>query len=291
MGTASRTSSASRSRSPRGQTEGSGQNIPEMFRSQRSNMAPSRHRPPQISDAPQLSPSPLPQTSDPVLMDNASTPAPAQPYLKIHDLRTIAADIKDTLSAAIADLRIDIHTLSDRVHEVEQVTAKHDQVLRKATRQIDTHTLQLREIQRHVEDLDNRGRRHNLRIRGMPETVSTDHLSPAVTSLFNDLLNRPPLTQITMERIHRALRPKGRDTDPPWDIICCIVDFRLKEEILRQARSRQQLLLKGIQSRSFRTYPVSRYNIAEILNQYLMSCVPEEFNTGGSSPSASRLPT
>lgn len=69
-------------------------------------------------------------------MNNAS--APAQPYLNIHDLRTIAADIKDTLSAAIADLRIDIHTLSDRVYEVEHVTAKHDQVLRKATRRIDT---------------------------------------------------------------------------------------------------------------------------------------------------------
>lgn len=39
-----------------------------------------------------------------------------------------------------------------------------------------------------------------------------------------------------MERIHRALRPRGRDTDPPRDIVCCLVDYGLKEEILRQAR-------------------------------------------------------
>lgn len=245
MGTASRTLSASRSRSPRGQTDGNGQNIPEMFRAQRGNMAPSRHRPPQTSEETKLSSSLLPPLSDPAATDTVSAPAPAQPYLSIHDLRSIATDIKATLSAAIVDLRIDIHSLSDRIHEVEQVTMKHDQVLRKATRKIDTHTIQLREIQWHVEDLDNRGRRHNLRIRGMPEMVTSEHLSPAVTSLFNDLLNRPPLTQINMERMHRALHPKGRDTDPPRDIICCIVDFKLKEEILRQARSRQQLLHNG----------------------------------------------
>lgn len=71
-------------------------------------------------------------------MDDSN--APTQPYLNIHDLRTIAADIKATLSAAIAELRIDIHTLTDRVHEVEQVTVQHDHVLCKATRRIDTHT-------------------------------------------------------------------------------------------------------------------------------------------------------
>lgn len=45
-----------------------------------------------------------------------------------------------------------------------------------------------------------------------------------------------------MERIHRALRPKGRDTDPPRDVICCIVDYKLKEDILRQARGTPRLL-------------------------------------------------
>lgn len=42
-----------------------------------------------------------------------------------------------------------------------------------------------------------------------------------------------------MERIHRALCPRGRDTDPPRDIVCCLVDYGLKEEILKQARGRR----------------------------------------------------
>lgn len=184
-----------------------------------------------------------PQVSQP--MPSGMTDNPQPPGLNIHDLRAIANDIKDTLSAAIAELRVDIHTLNDRVLEVEKVTAKHDTVLRKATRKIDTHTMQLRETQRRIEDLDNRGRRHNLRIRGLPEAIDAEQLTPAVTDLFNGLIDRPPQTKIEMERIHRALRPKGRETDPPRDVICCIVYYKLKEDILRQARNKHPLQYNG----------------------------------------------
>lgn len=44
---------------------------------------------------------------------------------------------------------------------------------------------------------------------------------------------------IAMERIHRTLRPRGRDTNPPRDIICCLVDYGLKEEILKQSRGQR----------------------------------------------------
>lgn len=103
----------------------------------------------------------------------------------------------------------------------------------------------MRDMQRHLEDLDNRGRRHNLRIRGLPESFEGDNMPAAVTSLFNNLLGRLPQTAVAMERIHRALRPKGRDTDPPRDIVCCIVNYAIKEEILRQARGRTQILHEG----------------------------------------------
>lgn len=163
----------------------------------------------------------------------------------MQDLRTIAEDIKDTLSAAISELRLDIRALSDRVLTVERVTERHDVTIRKAANRIDSHTLQMRDMQRHLEDLDNRGRHHNLRVRGLPEAIEGEQIAPTVTGIFNGLLNRPPHTPIDMDRIHRALRPKGRETDPPRDIICCIIDFKLKEEIIRQARSRPQILHDG----------------------------------------------
>lgn len=130
---------------------------------------------------------------------------------------------------------------------VENVTEHQDTIIQSVTEEVDSHTRQLRDMQRHLEDLDNRGRRHNLRIRGLPESVEGDQISPAIISIFNSLLNRPAHTPVEMERAHRALRPKGRESDPPRDIVCCIVDFKLKEEILKMARGRPQITHNGAQ--------------------------------------------
>ena len=121
----------------------------------------------------------------------------------------------------------------------EQITDEHDVILQKSTRKIDDHTLQLREVNRQLEDLDNRGRRRNLRVRGVPEIIEGDQIQREVTTLFNSIVGKPPQTLIDLERIHRALRPRGRDTDPPRDIICCMSDFKLKEEILNKARGQR----------------------------------------------------
>ncbi|XP_040197765.1 olfactory receptor 1468-like [Rana temporaria] len=171
--------------------------------------------------------------------DSAPTPVPASQPITITDLRAVATDIKEALAAAIADLRLDFKALDGRVQAVETILEDHDLVHQRSTRKIDDHTFQLREVNRHLEDLENKGRRHNLRVRGLPEAVESDRIRPEVTSIFNSILQRPLDTQITMERIHRALRPRGRDTDPPRDIICCLTDYSLKEEILRRARGQR----------------------------------------------------
>lgn len=244
MGTASRNTSASRSRSPREQSDTTGQNIPEMFRSGRGNMASSRSGNSHTASLSQRnSPQPVIPPTIPSTRNDPETHSP--PQLNIHDLRAIAADIKDTLSAAISELRLEIHSLNDRVLAAENMADRQETQIRKTTHQVDTHTLQMRDMQRHLEDLDNRGRRHNLRIRGIPEAIDGNQLQPSITALFNGLLNKPPQSPIELERIHRALRPKGRDTDPPRDVICCLVNFQLKEEILRQARGKSQIIHKG----------------------------------------------
>lgn len=84
---------------------------------------------------------------------------------------------------------------------------------------VDTHTLQLQDLHRHLEDFDNRGKRHILRIHGLPELVEQDQLLLTVVGIFK-------------KYIHHALRTKGRESDPPQDMMCCLVSYQLKEEIL-----------------------------------------------------------
>lgn len=117
-------------------------------------MAASRHRQSQAAAPPPTAIHLAPSASG--QRENRDSPQ----HLSLHDLCTIAAGIKDALSAAISELCLDIHAIADRVHEVEKITAQHDTVLHRVTHKIDTHSLQLKDLQRHMEDLDNRGR-HN----------------------------------------------------------------------------------------------------------------------------------
>lgn len=238
MGTNSRSNSATRSRSLKDSIEQLNPSFPETFGSQSGNMATASlgAASPHIKAGPDTSQQSFPS---PPLYPTQQTQQ--MPLLTINDLKAVATDIKETFSAAITELRRDIHTINGRILSVEKMAAQHDTALKHTNFSIDAHTLQLRDLNRHLEDLDNRGRRHNLRIRGLPETIDRDQLENSVINLFNNLLDRPPLSPIQMERIHRALRPKGRESDPPRDVICCIVDFQLKEEILRAARNRTRI--------------------------------------------------
>lgn len=66
-----------------------------------------------------------------------------------------------------------------------------------------------------IEDLNNRGRRHNIRIRGVLESVSTDNIRPALSTIFNNLIDRPEQSPTDFDRAHRALRPRAPDGNPP----------------------------------------------------------------------------
>lgn len=67
------------------------------------------------------------------------------------------------------------------------------------------HRLLLRDMQRHVEDLDNRGHRNNIHVRGLPEPDGPEDLQSTLQTPFNTLLGEPPTKHIKMDRAHRAL--------------------------------------------------------------------------------------
>lgn len=80
---------------------------------------------------------------------------------------------------------------------VERVTPQQGTAIHRVNHRVDTHAIQLRDLQWHVEDLD-RGRRHNLCVRVLPESLDIDQLYPMVVGIFNNLLDRPLMTPIVI---------------------------------------------------------------------------------------------
>lgn len=82
-------------------------------------------------------------------------------------------------------------------------------------------------------------------MRGIPETADTDQIITALQRVFNSLLERQEEAEIEFVRAHRAFRMRGPDSAPPRDIICCLQNFTLKEDIIREARRNDRIILNG----------------------------------------------
>lgn len=111
----------------------------------------------------------------------------------------------------------------------------HGAAIQQVQQETSIHAQHLNDMSRHIEDLDNRGWRHNLRLRGIPELVEEPQVQQVVWAICHTLLGRPPDAPVEMEFCHRALRPRGQDTNLPRDTVCCLVSFTQKEDILCHA--------------------------------------------------------
>lgn len=89
-----------------------------------------------------------------------------------------------------------------------------------------------------LEDAENRSRRSNLRLRGIPEAI--DDLQSFTTALFQELAPSIPIERLEFDRIHRALTRRQTD-GPPRDIIVKLHFFRMKEQLLAAARNKNSL--------------------------------------------------
>lgn len=211
-GTSSRSCSAPRTRSPRDMTGRLSQHTPEMFRTQTGNMAPSQssqgpHQTTSLTSGTATTSQNKPGNGDIILM--------TQQHPSLHNLHSVAADIKDTLLATITDLRIDIQTITGRAQEVEKIAAHQSSAIRQAHHVLDTHILHLWDLNRHMEDLDNRGRHHNLQLRGLPESIETDHIQAEVIGLFNTLFDRPSTSPFAIIVHHLCPLPTWQRIGPP----------------------------------------------------------------------------
>ncbi|KAJ1172202.1 hypothetical protein NDU88_004050 [Pleurodeles waltl] len=91
------------------------------------------------------------------------------------------------------------------------------------------------DLQAHTEDLENRTRLNNLRIRGTPHGAEDGDVESYVEALFAQVLDASDDKWIQLDRAHRV----GLPQPGPWrntDIVVSVHDFPVKEQILRKAR-------------------------------------------------------
>uniref|UniRef100_H3BBK3 L1 transposable element RRM domain-containing protein n=1 Tax=Latimeria chalumnae TaxID=7897 RepID=H3BBK3_LATCH len=101
-------------------------------------------------------------------------------------------------------------------------------------------------LQEKADDLENRSRRCNLHLVGLPEGEEGKDPVSFLESWLPSLLNLPDLSNnLEMEQAHRAFLPRTRNADRPRMLIFKLLRYRDKEVIFRQARKLGALTFKN----------------------------------------------
>ncbi|KAE8602226.1 hypothetical protein XENTR_v10013917 [Xenopus tropicalis] len=101
---------------------------------------------------------------------------------------------------------------------------------------------QITDQQEKLEDQENRSRRDNIHIRGLPETYKNlDRDIPALLSLLAPHLSSD---RLELDRVHWSLG-KPAITNQPRDIIAKFQYFQTKETIMKAARETDPLQFEG----------------------------------------------
>ncbi|CAH2284102.1 Hypothetical predicted protein [Pelobates cultripes] len=167
------------------------------------------------------------------------------------DLLVLTTTIQDALRAEMAGIRTEVASQGNRLQELEHSHAAQTARLATTDTALTRQGDLLLQLRRLVEDLDNRGRRCNIRVRGLPETEGEEDIEETLTALFRLIV--PGDAQLDIRGLNipecrsHLLRVLRRKREGPRDIICCIHSFSTKDAIMKAARSRPTWDFRGAQ--------------------------------------------
>ncbi|CAH2319207.1 Hypothetical predicted protein [Pelobates cultripes] len=165
--------------------------------------------------------------------------APSAPLTK-RDLKDMLTEMKSLvaeeltkhlapLKEGLTDLTKRTQALENKMEEVTATTSTHEASIKELQEQF----TYLEDMQ---EDLNNRSRRNNIRIRGLPEPSTPEALTAILHEAFSSLLPDALPSDLLLDRAHRALRPPSSSPTQPRDIIIRCHYFHIKEAIMRATR-------------------------------------------------------
>lgn len=161
----------------------------------------------------------------------------------VKGLQTDIAAVKSELSTTTAALQQTINLQEERLAAVEESATKTSDGLADMEVTMSALKGEIRALQSKCEDLENRSRRNNLRIVGIAEGEEGRTPTTFISNLLKDLFDFED--QPLIDRAHRLSQAKQKTGQPPRPFILRVHFFHVKEQILRRAREKGDLIYNG----------------------------------------------
>ncbi|CAH2292428.1 Hypothetical predicted protein [Pelobates cultripes] len=145
------------------------------------------------------------------------------------DLAAMLEKHEATFHTRLEGLETEAKQVSHWVQELEEDRDMIHAQIQILTSKVENQSPNYAYMQRSLDDIDNRGCRNNLRIRGLPETGGED-LPAILPELFNLILGKAADMPILFDRAHRSLKLRNT-ADTHRNIVCRLHYFTIKDEI------------------------------------------------------------
>lgn len=164
------------------------------------------------------------------------------------DIEALILRLEETHRRDIQEVRGEVSTLADRITSGEELVTTLERRVLALEQSRGQHRDTAIALELHLEDVEDRIRRQNLRLRGIPEETEMETLGDAVLGVCRMILGDRD-ADIQLDRVHRALGPHSTDPSRPRDVVVRFHRYIQKESVLRQAWEHGDVEMAGTQVR------------------------------------------
>lgn len=123
-------------------------------------------------------------------------------------------------------IRRDMDKRRERLSEVERRTGDTEDLLREHRASLHTMQVRMKAMESRAEDQENRNRRNNLRVVGLPEGTEGQDPAAYIEQMLCTFLPQAPFSpHFAVERAHGMPSGKGPPGTPPQTFIFRLLNF------------------------------------------------------------------
>ncbi|KAJ0062222.1 hypothetical protein NL108_018606 [Boleophthalmus pectinirostris] len=155
-------------------------------------------------------------------------------------MNTVTSEVLD-IKNGLAKTNTELKEHQTRLDSTEQRISDLEDTLNATKRELHRAQNIIKTLEAKSDDLENRGRRKNLVLMGLPEQSEGQQITTYVQQMLPRWLNLTLELPLEVERAHRTLQPAPLPGKPPRPILIRFLRFRDREMILQAAKKSTQL--------------------------------------------------
>lgn len=115
----------------------------------------------------------------------------------------------------LQQLTREVRSVADRVTAGETAASALELRVNALKSAQDSHSHAAIDLQLHLEGMEDRSRRNNLQLRGLPEATGAEDLLATAIAIFRQIAGAAIPESLQIDRIHMALGPRSSDPNRP----------------------------------------------------------------------------